>query len=125
MRYDDAFNYEVTVNDNEDVESIDIPPMLIQPFVENAILHGINPNGNDGEITVDFDVRPEMLLVTIKDNGRGVAASKKPATHQSLSTTITKERLAILAKERGSAASIDINIDEIKGTTVVISIPIK
>ena len=125
MRYDDAFNYEVTVNDNEDVESIDIPPMLIQPFVENAILHGINPNGNDGEITVDFDVRPEMLIVTIKDNGRGAAQTKKPASHQSLSTTITKERLAILAKERGSAASVDIGIDEIKGTTVVISIPIK
>mgnify|MGYP003575059253 CR=1 FL=1 len=125
MRYDDAFTYEVAVTEDEDVDDISIPPMLIQPFVENAILHGINPNGNDGEIKVDFDVTPEMLIVTIKDNGRGAAQSTKSGTHKSLSTTITKERLAILAKERGSKASVDMNIDEINGTSVVISIPIK
>ncbi|TDQ08299.1 histidine kinase [Pedobacter metabolipauper] len=125
MRYDDGFTYQIHVDEEQDIESICLPPMLIQPFVENAILHGIDPNGKKGIITVNFDVRQEILLVTIKDNGKGPSTVVKPASHKSLSTTITKERLAILAKEHGSSAGIDIKIDENKGTVVVISIPIK
>lgn len=124
MRYDDAFSYQLVVKDNHDIESICVPPMLIQPFVENAILHGINPNGKNGLIKVCFDVEDKILLVTIQDNGRRTSALAKHSSHKSLATTISKERLAILAKESGSAAGIDIKIDENNGTLVVISIPI-
>lgn len=127
MRYDDAFTYHINININEahDLDSICLPPMLIQPFVENAILHGINPNGKEGVITVDFEMIDDLFLVKIKDNGKGTSIVNKKATHKSLSTTISKERLAILAKESGLTAGIDINIDENNGTLVVISIPIK
>ncbi|MFN0254059.1 sensor histidine kinase [Pedobacter ureilyticus] len=125
MRYDDAFCYQINYDEQQDLESVYIPPMLIQPFVENAILHGINPNGKNGLITVDLDIKEEILLVTIKDNGKGISEHIKTQQHKSLSTTISKERLAIIAKESGVAAGIEIKSEQNKGTLVTLSIPIK
>ncbi|WP_442588105.1 sensor histidine kinase [Pedobacter sp. AW31-3R] len=125
MRYDDAFSYQVHINEEHDIDGICVPPMLIQPFVENAILHGIHPNGKNGMIRVDFDLVDDLLVVRIKDSGRGITEFNDPAAHKSLSTTISKERLAILAKESGSAAGIEIKIDEHNGTLVTIKVPVK
>jgi len=125
MRYDDAFTYHINIDEAYYLDNICLPPMLIQPFVENAILHGINPNGKDGIITIDFEMLDDLFLVKIKDNGKGTSTIKKKEAHKSYSTAISKDRLAILAKDSGLTTSIDINIDENKGTLVVISIPIK
>lgn len=125
MRYDDTFMYQINVDHGEDIERIYIPPMLMQPFVENAILHGINPNGKNGIITVDFDIKERMLTVTIKDNGKGISKAEESPAHKSLATTISKERLAIIAKESGLPAGIDIISEEHNGTIVLIYIPIR
>ncbi|TKC01775.1 histidine kinase [Pedobacter cryotolerans] len=125
MRYDDAFNYEINIDDSHDAESITIPPMLMQPFVENAIIHGINPNVKGGIITVNFDVKNETLLIVIKDNGKGFSKETAVKNHKSLATAISKERLAIIAKQSGEAAGIEIKSEENKGTTVWLTIPIK
>ncbi|SOD13324.1 sensor histidine kinase [Pedobacter xixiisoli] len=125
MRYDDAFCYQINYDEEQDVESICIPPMLMQPFVENAILHGINPNGKNGLITVNLNVKEKTVLVTITDNGKGISQEVKPQQHKSLSTTISKERLAIIAKESGVAAGIEIKSEKNKGTVVTLTIPIK
>ena len=99
--------------------------MLMQPFVENAIIHGINPNVKGGIITVNFDVKNETLLVVIKDNGKGFSKEIAVKNHKSLATAISKERLAIIAKQSGEAAGIEIKSEENKGTTVWLTIPIK
>lgn len=125
MRYDDAFKYAINVDVDHDLESMYIPPMLIQPFVENAILHGINLNENNGVITIDLDIMNEMLSVQVKDNGKGISKPGKPSDHKSLSTTISKERLVIISKESGASAGIDIQSLENIGTTVTLSIPIR
>lgn len=125
MRYDDAFSYQINIGQDQDIDSIYIPPMLMQPFVENAILHGINPNGKNGLITVGFDIRDEFLSVQIADNGQGISTQAKPQQHQSLSTAISRERLTIIAKESGLSAGIEIRSEENKGTLVLITIPIK
>lgn len=125
MRYDDAFTYQIVFDGVHDADAMFLPPMLIQPFVENAILHGINPNGKNGMIHITFEVENNSLRVTINDSGNGVSVSVQPKSHKSLSTTISKERLAILAKESGMSAGIDIRSEENKGTTVVLVIPLK
>lgn len=125
MRYDDAFDYQITIDQAHDTESIMLPPMLMQPFVENAIIHGINPNGKEGMISINFDIKDENLLVTIADNGKGFAKEIAIKNHKSLATAISKERLAILAKQSGETASIEIQSEENKGTTVSIILPIK
>ncbi|WAC42603.1 sensor histidine kinase [Pedobacter sp. SL55] len=125
MRYDDAFDYQINIDQAHDAESVMVPPMLMQPFVENAIIHGINPNGKEGMININFDIKDEILLVTIADNGKGFAKEIAIKNHKSLATAISKERLAILAKQSGETASIEIQSEENKGTTVSIILPIK
>lgn len=125
MRYEDAFEYHIEYDEEEELEMIVIPPMLIQPFVENAILYGINPNEKNGQITIDFEVRDKKLLVTIRDNGKGISNHRNPDSHKSLSTAISRERLGILAKESGFAAGIAIESSPEKGTSVLITLPIR
>ncbi|RZJ78616.1 MAG: hypothetical protein EOO47_13270, partial [Flavobacterium sp.] len=52
MRFDHAFDYQINLNEEQDLESIYVPPMLIQPFVENALVHGINPNAKNGYVHI-------------------------------------------------------------------------
>jgi len=125
MRYDDAFCYQINYDKDQDLERICIPPMLIQPFVENCILHGINPNGKNGLITISLDIKEQIVLVNIKDNGRGISETSKTNSHKSLSTAISKERLEIIAKESGVAAGIDVRSENGNGTLVTLTIPIK
>lgn len=125
MRFDNAFDYEINLHDEQDLETIYIPPMLIQPFVENALLHGINPNGKNGYIYIDFNFNDNVLIVSVTDNGKGISIGKDASKHKSLSTTISKERLAIMAKETGLPAGINIKSEPNKGTEVLLTIPIQ
>ncbi len=122
MRYDDAFSYNIYIDEEEDIESIFLLPMLIQPFVENAIMHGFDQNKKDGQLNISFEVRDQVLLVSIQDNGKGISAEQKDPGRRSLSTAISKERLEILAKESAQPAGFTINSTAGEGTLVVITI---
>lgn len=123
MRYDNAFSYHIHCQ--EDIYGILIPPMLIQPFVENAIVHGIDPNDQKGVITIDFIIKENSIQVTITDNGKGLQNKPvQPQKHKSLATTISRERLAMMTKESGSDAGITIGNGPLNGTIVVLTIPI-
>jgi len=125
MRFDNAFTYEINLHDEDELEGIYIPPMLMQPFVENALLHGINPDAKNGHIFIDFIINDNLLGVMIADNGKGITINPETPQHKSLSTTISKERLAILAKETGLPAGISIDSKPNLGTIIKITIPIK
>src|SRR5690606_31694852 len=99
MRYEDGFDFRVehpTVADDELQEWL-IPPMLIQPFVENAIIHGVDSIDGRGEVSVAVERAGEegRLRVRIVDNGPGVLAmgDRVKGKKKSLSTAISKERL--------------------------------
>ncbi|RZL37687.1 MAG: transcriptional regulator, partial [Pedobacter sp.] len=98
---------------------------LIQPFVENALVHGINPNAKNGYVHIDFVFEEQMLKVTITDNGKGIRPNADMPRHRSLSTAISKERLEIMAKETGLPAGIEIKSEAGQGTKVLLSIPIE
>jgi len=107
MRFKDKFDYEVYVDPNIETHDTVLPPMIFQPYVENSIKHGINPLPSDGKILVDIRQRDEdHLLVTIRDNGIGITASKakranRPSDHVSRGMQITQDRLALFAKMSG------------------------
>jgi len=70
LRMNHSFDFEIKVNDNVDTEAIHIPPLLIQPFVENSIWHGLNHRGQGGKIRIEIKREEPMLTCIIEDNGR-------------------------------------------------------
>nr|WP_315222677.1 histidine kinase [uncultured Flavobacterium sp.] len=109
LRLNNGFDYVIECDDTIKTDVL-IPPLLIQPFIENAVEHGLKPQENNvrGLIEIYFkeDETERNLICTIKDNGIGLAASRKLKindTHQSLSTTITDERLTKMQKENPNA----------------------
>jgi sensor histidine kinase YesM len=125
MRFEHTFEYEIAAPDM-DTSALLIPPMLIQPFVENAIIHGIGNHANKGWISLEISLQENQLLVKITDNGKGYGnIPNAKANHQSLSGTIAKERLEILAKENKMKANIEIVSNDNIGTSVLLTLPVK
>lgn len=133
LRLNNCFDYVIECDDAIETDIL-IPPLLIQPFVENAVEHGLKPQENNlrGLIEIYFkeDETEHNLICTIKDNGIGLAASRKlkiNETHQSLSTTITDERLAKMQKENPNAGFTVKERDpetDGQGCIVILNIPI-
>lgn len=118
MRFEGAFTYEFQLPEEQDLDAFMVPPMLIQPYVENAILHGIELD-NTGNISIQFILKDETLQVNIADTGKKEVESI-PISHRSLSGTISSERFQLLGKN----ASIQTLKNSNGGTTVVLNIPV-
>jgi LytS/YehU family sensor histidine kinase len=103
MRFKDKFEYFIETND-VDLDSITIPSMIIQPFVENSIIHGVLPNENVlGKITIRVQLVDDLLTIEIEDNGIGIDRSlaQKVAfegDHKSQGMEITFKRIDLLRK---------------------------
>gem|GEM_PF-105083 len=127
MRYQDVFDFEIKTGDL-DLDNVMIPPMLIQPFVENAIEHAFKNLSHKGQLRISFREDDEQLHITVSDNGWGVQMHTEQVKHKtSLSQTITRERLELLFAEAEARARIEItpNYNEDKsGYKVDIYIPL-
>ena len=128
MRFPELFEYEVITWPMYEEEGLLIPPMLLQPFVENAILHGMKQLHYKGHISVLIQKEAHVLRCSIRDNGAGWQTT--PAVQsgkQSLSTTITRERLAILSRQTGYPAGITVinGTGETQGTHIELCIPFR
>jgi ligand-binding sensor domain-containing protein/two-component sensor histidine kinase len=93
------FDYEIVVPDGIDPSFIEIPGMLLQPFVENAIKHGIPRDGRPGKIRIEFAWQGKFLLCTITDNGPGIDSSREKKDHRPAGMEITQQRLAAYFKD--------------------------
>ena len=120
LRFNHSFEYEIVVDPKIDQYDVLIPPLLIQPFVENAILHGVKNKKGQGEIKINFTSASERLLVEIMDNGQGFSTSKsengpftndKSHDYKSLGVGITQKRLSHLNE---STSSENLTITELK-----------
>ncbi len=126
MRFKEKFEYIIHKADVQYFEDkIEIAPMLIQPLVENAILHGISKLDVKGLIEISMKiVDEEYLFVSVKDNGMGIE-NKENNTHVSLGSSITKKRLSLLSKELNENFTIKNIIDDannVVGVEAVIKI---
>lgn len=101
MRMDPQFDFEIKTNLPLSLTKYDIPPMLIQPIVENAIIHGISPlTQRNGFISLRFEEKDNAIHVIVEDNGVGYEKSKKQKSkvkkiHKSMASKILKERIDI------------------------------
>lgn len=125
-----SYDYTLLLDQAINKDSFQIPPMLIQPFIENAIEHAFVNHQGPKEISVSLAFENEQLICTIADNGIGIdsISSSTNGNKKSLATTITSERLAMLAKDFKQEASVKIEDRKKynqKGTLVTITIPYK
>lgn len=127
MRYQDVFNYGIDTG-NLDLDDVMIPPMIIQPFVENAIEHAFKNLPYMGQLEISFRASENQLHVSICDNGWGMQINKEQAAHKtSLSQLITKERLELLFADVEPKARIEITqnyTEDQRGYKVEIYIPL-
>ena len=133
LRFHDKFEFKIQSSDSIEF-NMGLPPLLIQPFVENAILHGLVPKEGSGMITVTFDVHNDQLICTISDNGIGItksAAIKENSmkAHKSMALEITRKRLEIMEAIISKSAQIEIKEveenDAVVGTKVTLRLPIQ
>lgn len=128
LRFDNAFSYSIDIDDNLNTDIVEVPFMILQPFVENAIIHGLlNKDGNDKKLNIRFKQDLNYLECTINDNGVGrEASSRKKIVHKNKSRglEVTKERLKMLNKTDNNITIIDKknSSNEPLGTEVIIKI---
>lgn len=133
LRFNNKFDF--TIKKSADIEDdVALPPLLLQPFVENAIIHGLNPSVKTGNISVGFSIQGDSLFCRITDDGIGINESKKlkkslVKMHKSMALDITTKRLEILEDSTSKKAAVqieEINEDgEIKGTKVEVVLPLQ
>ncbi len=134
IRFKDKFDYKITVDEEIDPLMYKVPTMLIQPYVENSISHGIIPGEEKGLVNIDLKLNKEYILCTIEDNGIGRDAarerkSKRGDNHNSLGTQIVKSRLDLVNELYGTTlktiyTDLKKESGEPAGTRVEIHIPI-
>jgi len=126
-----SFDFEILVVDDLDREALQIPPMLIQPFVENAIKHGMAKEVENGKIKVQFSIAGQSLECIVEDNGVGreratQIKSQQEAQHQSMALQVTRERLELLgAEQRMKIVDLKDSDGKVLGTRVMLKLPLK
>jgi len=135
MRFEDKFTYKINCPDNINTDSIEIPSMIIQPFIENAIRHGLcYLRDKEGKLTVRFYREGGYLFCEIDDNGIGREQSQKlkmgsDLNYQSQGMDLTRQRLALVSKSSGTDYEITVtdkknSLNKSEGTTIIIKFPI-
>ena len=134
IRLPHPFTYQFQIDESVDVENDNIPPLILQPFVENAIWHGLQYKPEPGHINISIAKKDNVLYATVEDNGVGRSMSNhvaQPMLHkkESLGMKLTEERLKILNELKNIKAQftiIDLFTDENKpaGTKVELSLPL-
>jgi len=134
LRFNHHFGYKINVEDNLDASVVKVPPLIIQPYAENAIWHGFMHKEEKGYLEIEIVQQEEELLCKITDNGIGrkkameLKSISAPA-HKSMGMRITADRIAILQqkKQRDSYFSVnDLVLPDgsVAGTEVLLKIPL-
>lgn len=129
IRYEGKFDFSILVSNDVTKEDILIPNLLLQPLVENAIIHGLGPKEEKGFLKIEFEMKDENLICCVDDDGIGRDAAlkkQKNKEHNSKAMEITTERLKLF--DPSSTMKIIDKFDDHQkscGTQVIITIPLK
>ena len=134
LRFDHRFDYKISVPKDLDIDILKVPPLIIQPYAENAIWHGLMHKEEKGHLGIDIIQEQDHLIFKIKDDGIGrkqsAATTSKTATkHKSLGLKITADRIAMMQRSKNGQSPVVINDLEntdgsAAGTEVIIKIPV-
>lgn len=126
LLYNNKFTFSIETSNIEAPESILVPPMVAQPFIENAIKHGLKNKTTNGEIAIVFEMKDNKLLFEVQDNGSGFASDLKPSNHKSVAIQLTKERLQSISNQDDFTVAMENRLDDdrnVIGAKVFFEIP--
>jgi tetratricopeptide (TPR) repeat protein len=133
LRFDHHFEYIISVPPDLDADVMKVPPLIIQPYVENAIWHGLMHKQEKGHLNIELEQEGDYLFFIITDDGIGrkqadLLNSKKVGRHQSMGLKITADRIAMLHKLNGNESPVTINDlvnpdGSAAGTEVIVKLP--
>jgi hypothetical protein len=131
MRFDDMLSYRIEVEPGVDEASTLVPSLLIQPFVENSIRHGLRHKEGAGRIDINFSRQGDNLVCTIDDDGVGIEQARemenwKPEEHRSSGMEITRSRLELFNRVNPGKVGMEVLDRKVQGgsgTRVVLTIP--
>jgi len=133
LRFEQKFEYSISVSEEVDTNVLKVPPLIIQPFAENAIWHGLMHKKEKGHLTIELYLEGEKLCCKITDDGIGrkraaELKSKNASMTKSMGMRITASRIAMLQQKKQNEVSITINDLVLSdghpgGTEVLIIIP--
>lgn len=129
LRLNNKFTYEIKVDDDIDREATLVPPLILQPFVENSIWHGIAKKREEGKICIYIKKEGEMINCIVEDNGigrqtaEGITTLKDNTGRRSLGMKITNERIDIINKVRKAKATVKLT-DLPQGTKIEVRLPL-
>lgn len=129
-RFRDKFDYEIAVDDEINSDTVEIPPMLVQPYIENAVWHGLRYRESKGFLSVKIEQQADSIVITVSDNGIGRRRSAELKTenqqkHQSTGLRNIRERLEIINSVYRSRCRVEIHdISEDGGTVVTLYVPV-
>ena len=134
VRFNHHFHFTIRLDPGMDVSALKVPPLIIQPYAENAIWHGLMHKEEKGHLQIELYEEGNMLCCKIADDGIGrkkavEIKSKSAATHKSMGIQITANRIAMLQKENSDASQIKITDlvlpdGRVGGTEVLLKIPV-
>jgi tetratricopeptide (TPR) repeat protein len=134
LRFNHIFDFTIT-KDPTIEDDVALPPLLIQPFVENAIIHGIVPKLDNGTININFTINDNNLVCTVTDDGIGMEKSKSlkensVTVHKSMALEITRKRLEVIEAYTSKKANVLIeNIENengsLGGTKITLYLPVQ
>jgi|GEM_PF-1187344 len=137
LRFKNAFEYNISISEDLHQDQLKIPPMLIQPYVENAIWHGLMQQKNKaGKLLLKLYIENNFLICHIEDNGIGreaalIRKSKSGSKQKSFGMKITGDRLALLNTNTDAASTATVAVIDLKnedgsaaGTRVELMIPV-
>jgi ligand-binding sensor domain-containing protein len=108
LRFADKLNCRFIVDENAPLHEISVPPLILQPFIENAIWHGILPLTNGGDILINVIQKMDVVECSVDDNGVGRAAATKNIRHQSKGLQLVEDRINLHNQINANAASIEV-----------------
>ena len=125
LRLDNKLNYHISVDDSVEPDNTLVPPLILQPFIENSIWHGIAPKQGDGQIDLLIKKDENMLEYVVEDNGVGrLATHTEDKKKGSFGVKITRNRIDIINHLKNTNGSINL-LDKTEGLRVKIRLPLE
>ncbi|HNU60266.1 MAG TPA: histidine kinase, partial [Aquaticitalea sp.] len=127
QRLGNKFTYTIEIDEQIDKENTLVPPMILQPFVENSIWHGISKKEGTGHINIKIKKENDMLQCTVDDNGAGITPNADTSElKKSLGQNITRKRIDIINKNKQANGNVTIrNKPDGQGVLVEVRLPLE